>query len=113
MLFVVGPEGQPQDIISYQLGVLPMNIHRNAEGIIWPFQSGMQVPSLQIMPLQNGNPLTVQQLKKMQCPTATPQVRILSEVGIHLLSVPLLTMQQLQQQPTQSQMLYASTFQQH
>ena len=63
----------------------------------------MQVLPLQIMALQNGNPLAVQQLKKMQPSTATPQMRISSGVGMCLS-----TMQQLQQQPTQPQMPHAS-----
>ena len=107
-LFVIGPEGRPQGIVPYRLGVPPMNMRRDAQGVMRPFQPGMQVLPPQMMALQNGNPLAVQQLKKMQPPTAAPQMRISSAVGMRPPSVPLSTMQQLQQQPAQPQTLHAS-----
>ena len=68
-LFVIGPEGRSQGIVPYRLGVPPMNMRRDAQGVMRPFQPGMQVLPPQMMALQNGNPLAVQQLKKMQPPT--------------------------------------------
>src|SRR6266571_4765313 len=101
-LFVIGPEGRSQGIVPYRLGVPPMNMRRDAQGVMRPFQPGMQVLPPQMMALQNGNPLAVQQLKKMQPPTAAPQMRISSAGGMR---PPSMTLQQLQQpaQPHASQ----------
>src|SRR6266511_1399715 len=74
-LIVMGPEGRPQGIVPYRLGVPPMNMRRDAQGVMRPFQPGMQALPPQMMALQNGNPLAV---KKMQPPTAAPQMRISS-----------------------------------
>ena len=52
-LFVIGPEGRPQGIVPYRLGVPPMNMRRDAQGVMQPFQPA------QMMALQNGNPLAV------------------------------------------------------
>ncbi len=91
-LIVIGPEGRPQGIVPYRLGVPPMNMRRDTQGVMRPFQT---------LPLRNGNPLIVQQLKKMQPPTAAPQMRISSGGGMRPPSVSLSNMQQLQQQPAQ------------
>jgi len=107
-LFVIGPEGRPQGIVPYRLGVPPINMRRDAQGVMRPFQPGMQVLPPQMMALQSGNPLAVQQLKKMQPPTAAPQMRISSGGGMRPPSIPLSTMQQLHQQPAQPQTLHAS-----
>ena len=37
-LFVIGPEGRPQGIVPYRLGVPSMNMRRDAQGVIRPFQ---------------------------------------------------------------------------
>ena len=33
-LFVIDPEGWPQGIVPYQLGVPLINMHRNAQGVM-------------------------------------------------------------------------------
>jgi len=105
-LYVLGPEGRPQGIVPYRLGVPPIIMRRDAQGVVRPFQPGMQLLPQQVhmLAMQNGTPVSMQQLKKMQLPAAAQQMRISSGGGMRPPTVPVSNLQPaLQSQPVQLQ----------
>ncbi|KAF9530669.1 enhancer of polycomb-like-domain-containing protein [Crepidotus variabilis] len=98
-LVVAGPDGRPQGVIPYRLGVPPIIMRRDAQGVVRPFQPG--IPSqMQMLAMQN-NPAMQQQLKKMQPPGVSQQMRISSGGGMRPPSVPVSNLQQQQQAQAQ------------
>ncbi len=110
-LYVLGPEGRPQGIVPYRLGVPPIIMRRDAQGVVRPFQPGMQLLPQQVhmLAMQNGTPVSMQQLKKMQLPTAAQQMRISSGGGMRPPSVPVSNLQPAPQQTQQSQPVQPQT----
>jgi enhancer of polycomb-like protein len=106
-LYVLGPEGQPQGIVPYRLGVPPIIMRRDVQSVVRPFQPGMQLlpQQVHILTMQNGTPVSMQQLKKMQLPTAAQQMRISSGGGMRPPTVPVSNLQPAlqQSQPVQLQ----------
>ncbi len=52
-LYVLGPEGRPQGIVPYQLGVPPIIMRRDAQGVVRPFQPSMP-QQVHMLAMQNG-----------------------------------------------------------
>ena len=100
---VAGPDGRPQGILPYRLGMPPVMIRRDAQGVIRHYQPGINGVMQPILPppmhpmlaMQNITPAAMQhQIKKMQPPTTAPQMRISSNGGMRPPSVPVSTLQQ-------------------
>lgn len=99
-IYVLGPEGRPHGVVPYRLGVPPIIMRRDAQGVVRPFQPGMQLLPQHMLAMQNGASLSIQQLKKMQLPVAGSQMRISSGGGMR----PPVTVSNVNQQaPQQTQ----------
>ena len=70
-LVIFTSEGRPQGILPYRLGVPPIIMRRDAQGVVRPFPG--------MLPLPNGTPLAIPQHLQS---TSTPQKRISSAGGM-------------------------------
>ncbi|KAF4622202.1 hypothetical protein D9613_009361 [Agrocybe pediades] len=98
-LIVTGLEGRQQKVIPYRLGMQPQPImmKKDSQGVMRPFQASLA----QLHPnhplaiaAANGTPIAMpHQIKKMQPPTAAPQMRISSNGGMRPPSIPVSNLQ--------------------
>lgn len=110
-LVIFSSEGRPQGIVPYRLGVPPIIMRRDAQGVVRPFPGMVQ----HMLALQNGNSLAIpQHLKKMQ-PAAAAQMRISSGGGMRPPAISTTNSQSSpsQPQPMQSQSNAASPTNNH
>jgi len=102
---IAGPDGRPQGILPYRLGMPPLVVRRDAQGVLRHYPAGLNgmqpvLPSQMhsMLGLPNGTPVSMHhQIKKMQPPAVAPQMRISSNGGMRPPSVPVSNLQQQQQ----------------
>ncbi|KAF8896857.1 enhancer of polycomb-like-domain-containing protein [Gymnopilus junonius] len=101
-LFFIGQDGRQHTTVPYRLGMPPAIMRRDAQGFMRAFPPNMVIPphaippnySLAMAAAANGNPVAMQhQIKKMQPPTATPQMRISSNGGMRPPGIPVTNLQ--------------------
>ncbi|KAJ3498436.1 hypothetical protein NLJ89_g10220 [Agrocybe chaxingu] len=81
-LILTNSEGQQHAVLPYGLGIANADDQAGRSG---RSTTGHPHP---LMTMQNGIPVAMQQIKKMQAPTAAPQMRISSNGGMRPPSVP-------------------------
>ena len=99
-LVVFNSEGRPQGIVPYRLGVPPIIMRRDAQGVVRPFPGMLPAQVQHMLALQNG--AMPQHLKKMQPSGTAPQMRI-SSGGMRPPSISATNSQSSPPQPLQSQ----------
>ncbi|KAF8871061.1 hypothetical protein CPB84DRAFT_1855208 [Gymnopilus junonius] len=101
-VIVNGPDSRLHIVMPYQLGMPPTIMRRDAQGVLWPYPPNMPLPphlapnqALALVAAANGMaPVAMQQqLKKMQPPSATPQMRISSNGGMRPPGIPVTNLQ--------------------
>jgi len=100
-IVVSGQDGRPQKVVPYRLGMQPqpMMMKKDSQGVMRPFQPTLplgQLPPNHPLALAaaNGTPISMpHQIKKMQPPTAAPQMRISSNGGMRPPSIPVSNLQ--------------------
>ncbi|KAF8874330.1 hypothetical protein CPB84DRAFT_1753004 [Gymnopilus junonius] len=101
-VIVNGPDGRLHIVMPYQLGMPPTIMRRDAQGVLWPYPPNMPLPphlapnqALALVAAANGMaPVAMQQqLKKMQPPSATPQMQISSNGGMRPPGIPVTNLQ--------------------
>ncbi|PPQ93891.1 hypothetical protein CVT25_007804 [Psilocybe cyanescens] len=96
-IYITGPDGRQHPVVPYRLGMPAPPIRRDAQGRPYPMQHNIPPNHpLANMVGVNGIPVAMQhQIKKMQPPTAAPQMRISSNGGMR---PPVISVSNLQQQ---------------
>ena len=100
-VFVNGPDGRQVPVMPYRLGMPPPPMRRDAQGVLRPYIPGMPLPPhipanhpLALAAANGATPVAMQQqLKKMQPPSATPQMRISSNGGMRPPGIPVTNLQ--------------------
>ena len=101
-LVIFNSEGRPQGIVPYRLGVPPVIMRRDAQGVVRPFPVLLPAQMQHMLAFQNGS--IPSHLKKMQVSAAGPQMRISSGGGMRPPSMSATNLQhQSSSQPLQSQ----------
>jgi hypothetical protein len=109
-LVIYSSEGRLQGIVPYRLGVPPIFMRCDVQGVVRLFPGMLPTQVQHILALQNGSPLTItQHLKKMQPYAASPQRRISSGGGMCPPSMSAANSQQHQPQLSPTRSLQSQT----